>query len=73
MPLDRLGAFLATSSFATPIYVLSFAPQLGWRNPRVIRPFFIGLILFGSFLLSQSRRKNAMLPLGLFHRPRSRS
>ena len=37
-PLDRLGAALATLSFAAIIYALSFASQLGWRNRLVSWP-----------------------------------
>jgi EmrB/QacA subfamily drug resistance transporter len=69
-PLDRLGATLATLSFAAIIYALSFAPQLGWSNAWVSWPFLGGLILFAWFLHSQARRPNAMMPLSLFLRPR---
>jgi EmrB/QacA subfamily drug resistance transporter len=68
-PLDRLGATLATLSFAAIIYALSFAPQLGWRNRMVSVPLLAGLVLFALFLGSQNRR-NAMMPLALFRIPR---
>ncbi len=69
-PLDRLGAVLATLSFAAIIYSLSFAPQLGWSNTRVIWPLALGLALLAAFLRSQSGRSNAMMPLSLFAIPR---
>ena len=69
-PLDRLGAALATLSFAAIIYALSFAPQLGWRNCLVSWPLLGGLVLFALFLRSQSSRPNAMMPLSLFRIPR---
>jgi EmrB/QacA subfamily drug resistance transporter len=69
-PLDRLGAALATLSFAAIIYALSFAPQIGWRNPRVSLPLLGGLAVFALFLRSQSSRPNAMMPLSLFRIPR---
>jgi EmrB/QacA subfamily drug resistance transporter len=69
-PLDRLGAALATLSFAAIIYALSFASQLGWRNRRVSWPLLGGLVLLGLFLRSQSGRPNAMMPLSLFRVPR---
>lgn len=69
-PLDRLGATLATLSLAAIIYALSFAPQLGWRNPLVTWPLLSGLVLFALFLRSQSSRPNAMMPLSLFRIPR---
>ncbi|HXP11729.1 MAG TPA: MFS transporter [Acidobacteriaceae bacterium] len=68
-PLDRLGATLATLGFAAIIYGLSFAPQLGWRDPMVCVPLAAGLILLALFLGSQNR-PNAMMPLTLFRIPR---
>jgi EmrB/QacA subfamily drug resistance transporter len=65
-PLDRLGAALATLSFAAIIYALSFAPQFGWGSLLVFGPLLGGVILFGLFLRSQSGRTNAMMPLSLF-------
>jgi MFS family permease len=70
MPLDKLGATLATSSFAAIIYALSFAPQFGWRTARVIWLLIAGLVLLGAFIRSQWNRKNAMMPLELFRIPR---
>ncbi len=69
-PLDRLGATLATLSFAAVVYALSFASQLGWNNRLVSFPLTGGLILFVWFLRSQSNRRNAMMPLSLFRIPR---
>jgi EmrB/QacA subfamily drug resistance transporter len=69
-PLDRLGAALATLSFAAIVYALSFASQLGWRNRWVSWPLLGGLVLFALFLRSQASRRNAMMPLSLFRVPR---
>jgi EmrB/QacA subfamily drug resistance transporter len=69
-PLDRLGAALATLSFAAIVYALSFASQLGWRNRWVSWPLLCGLVLFALFLRSQATRRNAMMPLSLFRIPR---
>jgi EmrB/QacA subfamily drug resistance transporter len=69
-PLDRLGAMLVTLSFAAIIYALSFAPQLGWRNPWVTGSLLGGLILLALFVRSQANRPNAMMPLSLFRIPR---
>ena len=69
-PLDRLGAALATLSFAAIVYGLSFASQLGWGNPRVTWPLIGGLVLLVLFLRSQANRPNAMMPLSLFRIPR---
>ncbi len=69
-PLDQLGATLATLSFGAIVYALSFASQLGWRNPLVSWPFIGGLVLFAWFLRSEASRPNAMMPLSLFRIPR---
>jgi EmrB/QacA subfamily drug resistance transporter len=68
--LDLLGAVLATSSFAAIVYALSFAPQFGWTDIRVIALFSVGLLLLGGFLHSQATRQNAMMPLRMFRSPR---
>jgi EmrB/QacA subfamily drug resistance transporter len=68
--LDWLGAVLATAAFAAMIFALSFAPELGWRNSRVVVPLTIGGLLLAVFLWSQGARANAMMPLSLFRIPR---
>jgi EmrB/QacA subfamily drug resistance transporter len=69
-PLDRLGAALATLSFAAIVYALSFASELGWRNRLVSWPLAGGIVLLALFLRSQANRPNAMMPLSLFRIPR---
>jgi EmrB/QacA subfamily drug resistance transporter len=68
--LDRLGATLVTLSLVAMIYALSFAPQLGWRSPKVVWPLIAGVALMIAFLRSQVGRSNAMMPLSLFRIPR---
>src|SRR5262249_45250369 len=70
LPLDRLGATLATISFAAIIYALSITPQFGWHDARVFWLLVGGLLLLMAFLRSQVGRKNAMMPLSLFRIPR---
>ncbi|HEY3988233.1 MAG TPA: MFS transporter [Acidobacteriaceae bacterium] len=69
-PLDWVGAGLATAGFAAAIYALAFAPELGWRNLRVLAPLVSGGVLLAAFLWSQAGRANAMMPLSLFRIPR---
>jgi hypothetical protein len=61
---------LATLSFAAIIYALSFAPEFGWDNPRLIALLAGGVALLAAFLRSQAGRRNAMIPLSLFAIPR---
>ena len=68
--LDWLGAALATTGFAAIIYALSFAPEIGWRNLRVMASLVGGGLLLAAFLWSQAGRANAMMPLSLFRIPR---
>ena len=70
-PLDRLGAALATLSFAAIVYALSFASELGWRNRLVSWPLAGGIVLLALFLRSQANRPNATMPLSLFRIPAS--
>jgi EmrB/QacA subfamily drug resistance transporter len=65
-PLDFFGATLNTLSFAAIIYALSFASQIGWRNPRILGLLLGGIVLFVAFLKSQAQNPNAMMPLSLF-------
>ena len=69
-PLDWLGALLATASFAGIIFALSFVPELGWRDLRVVVTLVTGVLLLVAFLWSQGVRANAMMPLSLFRIPR---
>ena len=69
-PLDRLGAALATLSFAGIIYALSFASQFGWRNSRVIWPLLRRARPFGvipAFPVKPAQRHDA--PCALPHTP----
>ncbi|SFS17674.1 drug resistance transporter, EmrB/QacA subfamily [Granulicella pectinivorans] len=70
VPLDRLGATLATVGFAAVIYALSFAPEFGWDDARVLSLLGVGGALLAGFLWSQAGRVGAMMPLGLFRIPR---
>jgi EmrB/QacA subfamily drug resistance transporter len=69
-PLDRIGATLNTLGFAALVYALSFAPELGWRNPKVPSLLIGGFVLLAAFLRSQLNRPSAMMPLWLFAIPR---
>jgi EmrB/QacA subfamily drug resistance transporter len=66
IPLDRLGATLATVGFAAVIYALSFAPEFGWDDPRVLALLSVGVVILAAFFWSQSGKEGAMMPLGLF-------
>src|SRR5687768_380509 len=49
-----------------PVYALIQQPTHGWGDPMVYVPLIGGLLLFGAFLLWESRYRHAMLDLSLF-------
>ena len=63
---DLRGTLLNTLGLGLVVYSLSFGPQLGWTNPRVVVSMLAGISLIGAFLRSQWHNKHAMMPLSLF-------
>jgi EmrB/QacA subfamily drug resistance transporter len=63
---DLRGTLLNTLGLGSVVYSLSFGPQLGWTNPRVVIPMLTGISLIGAFLRSQWHNEHAMMPLTLF-------
>ena len=63
---DLRGTFLNTLGLGSLVYSLSFGPQLGWTNIRVVLSMVAGVSLIGAFLYSQWQNEHAMMPLSLF-------
>jgi EmrB/QacA subfamily drug resistance transporter len=63
---DLRGTLLNTFGLGLAVYSLSFGPQLGWTNLRVVIPMLTGIGLIGAFLRSQWHNEHAMMPLSLF-------
>ena len=66
VPIDWTGAALAASGLAGISFALIEQPVLGWSDPGVWGALAAGLLLFGSFVLFESRARAPMLPLELF-------
>jgi EmrB/QacA subfamily drug resistance transporter len=66
--VDFTGALLCALGLGGPVFALIEQPRLGWSNPAVAGPLIVGLLLFGAFLLYESRASHPMLPLSLFSR-----
>ncbi len=66
--VDFTGALLCALGLGGPVFALIEQPRLGWSSPAVAGPLIAGLLLFGAFLLYESRASHPMLPLGLFSR-----
>jgi EmrB/QacA subfamily drug resistance transporter len=66
VPIDWTGAALAASGLAGISFALIEQPVLGWSDPGVWGALAAGLLLFGSFVVFESRARAPMLPLELF-------
>jgi EmrB/QacA subfamily drug resistance transporter len=63
---DLQGTLLNTLGLGAVVYSLSFGPQLGWANLRVVISMVAGISLIGAFVRSQWHNEHAMMPLSLF-------
>jgi EmrB/QacA subfamily drug resistance transporter len=63
---DLRGTLFNTLGLGAVVYSLSFGPQLGWANLRVVISMLAGISLIGAFLHSQWHNEHAMMPLSLF-------
>ncbi|WP_329171390.1 MFS transporter [Streptomyces sp. NBC_01477] len=64
--LDAAGLLLGIVwTFSLAFAVIEASPR-GWSSPWVVGAFVVAAAGLGSFLLVESRRENAMLPIGLF-------
>ena len=68
--LDLKGMLLNTLGLGAVAYSLSFASEYGWYNLQISGTFVFGLLLTVAFLVTQSRRENALMPLSLFKNQR---
>ena len=66
VPIDWTGAALAASGLAGISFALIEQPVLGWSDPAIWGSLTAGLVLFGSFIVFESRARAPMLPLTLF-------
>ena len=60
------GTLLNTLGLGAVVYSLSLASEYGWNNLQISGTFVFGLLLIAAFLVTQSRRENALMPLSLF-------
>jgi EmrB/QacA subfamily drug resistance transporter len=66
--IDLTGALLCALGLAGPVFALIEQPRLGWSSPAVAIPLLAGALLFGVFLVYESRARHPMLALNLFKR-----
>jgi EmrB/QacA subfamily drug resistance transporter len=66
--VDVLGGVLCVLGLGGPVFALIEEPQRGWSDPLILVSLIGGVVLFGLFLLWESRTSHPMLPLHLFSR-----
>ncbi len=66
--IDVTGALLCALGLGGPVFALIEQPRLGWSSPAVAIPLIAGALLFGVFLVYESRARHPMLSLNLFKR-----
>ncbi len=64
--IDWVGILLSAVGLGAPVFALIQQPTHGWGDPQVAIPLIGGILLFGAFLLWESRYKHSMLDLSLF-------
>jgi EmrB/QacA subfamily drug resistance transporter len=66
--VDVLGGVLCVLGLGGPVFALIEEPKRGWSDPLILFSLIGGLVLFGLFVLWESRAAHPMLPLRLFER-----
>ena len=64
--VDVLGGVLCVLGLGGPVFALIEEPRRGWGDPMILGALIGGVILFGLFVLWESRTAQPMLPLRLF-------
>ncbi|SFN40604.1 MFS transporter [Mycetocola miduiensis] len=65
--VDVVGAILAAIGLGGPVFALIEQGRYGWSSPVVWVPLVVGVVAFGVFLWWESRTRDPMMPLSLFH------
>ena len=63
---DPLGAVLITSSIMVLVYAISKAPDAGWGSGRTIGLILASVVLLISFVVTESRVKEPLMPLAIW-------
>jgi DHA2 family methylenomycin A resistance protein-like MFS transporter len=71
--LDLPGQLLAIAGLALLTGALVQAGRLGWTSPLVLAGFAVAAAVWATFVITERRSPDPMLPLALFGRPAFRS
>ncbi|SDM28055.1 drug resistance transporter, EmrB/QacA subfamily [Lentzea albidocapillata subsp. violacea] len=66
---DLLGAITVTAGLAVAVYAIVRAPEAGLASAETIVGLIVAVVLLGSFLLIQAKRKAPLVRLGIFRTP----
>lgn len=64
--LDIAGAVLGSLGLGGTVFALIEQGRLGWSNPAIYLPLFVGVLALVGFIWQEHRTQQPMMPLGLF-------
>jgi len=66
---DLLGAVTVTAGLAAAVFAIVRAPEAGWGSTSTVVGLLVALVLLSAFLVTQARRRNPLVRLGIFRTP----
>ena len=66
---DLFGAVTVTAGLAVAVYAIVRAPEAGWASAETVVALIAAVLLLGTFLLVQAKRKAPLVRLGIFRTP----
>ncbi|MHA4854916.1 MFS transporter [Rhodococcus sp. MSC1_016] len=67
--IDILGALTVTAGLALAVYSIVRAPEVGWGSGQTWGYLTASAVLLAAFVLTQSRRRDPLMRLGIFAAP----
>lgn len=67
--IDYAGAISVTTAIVLFVYGIVIAEHNGWSSPSTIWTLIIGAVLFIIFIFIQAKKKEPLMPLGIFKIP----
>src|SRR5262245_38739788 len=64
--VDAAGAVTVTTGLAALVYATSEVPARGWTAPPTLGVFLLAAVLLGAFVAIEARRRDPLVPLGIF-------
>ncbi|OLF09758.1 MFS transporter [Actinophytocola xinjiangensis] len=67
--MDLAGALTVTGGLAAAVYAIVRAPEAGWGSASTILWLGVAVVLLGTFVALQARRRDPLVRLGIFRTP----